>query len=59
MAQCGQMRREPQQWDSALQLARTLAPEQIPFLCKEYAMQLEFTGERSRSSVHVTSVVHT
>jgi len=30
-------------WDQALNLAETLAPNQIPFISKEYAQQLEFT----------------
>jgi WD repeat-containing protein 19 len=37
------MRRDLQHWDSALQLAKRLAPDQIPFISKEYAIQLEFT----------------
>ncbi|XP_072162557.1 WD repeat-containing protein 19 isoform X2 [Bemisia tabaci] len=32
-------------WDSALQLANTLAPEMLPFISKEYAFQLEFSGQ--------------
>ncbi|KAL7981697.1 hypothetical protein Chor_010892 [Crotalus horridus] len=38
-----EMRRDLLQWDSALQLAKRLAPDQIPFISKEYAVQLEFT----------------
>ncbi|OWK07046.1 WDR19 [Cervus elaphus hippelaphus] len=38
-----EMRRDLQHWDSALQLAKRLAPDQIPFISKEYAIQLEFT----------------
>lgn len=29
-------------WDSALKLAKGLAEEEIPFISKEYAVQLEF-----------------
>lgn len=31
------------QWEQAIALAETLTPEQIPFIAKEYAHQLEFT----------------
>ena len=37
-----QMRRDLMQWDQALQLAGKLAPEQIPYIAREYAQQLEF-----------------
>ncbi|VDK22852.1 unnamed protein product [Anisakis simplex] len=37
-----QMRRDLLHWEKALQLANRLAPEQIPFISKEYAQQLEF-----------------
>lgn len=37
-----QMRRNLLDWDSALKLAKGLAEEQIPFISKEYAVQLEF-----------------
>ena len=33
--------------DQSLKLARTLAPEQIPFISRAYAQQLEFKGEHS------------
>lgn len=36
------LRRDLLHWDSAMQLAQTLDPEQIPFIAKEYAQQLEF-----------------
>ena len=39
------MRRDLLHWDSALQLAKALAPEQISFISQEYAQQLEFTGD--------------
>ena len=38
-----EMRRDLLQWDQALQLAKKMAPEQIPYISKEYAQQLEFT----------------
>lgn len=31
------------QWEQAITLAETLAPEQIPLIAREYAHQLEFT----------------
>ncbi|KAL8576385.1 hypothetical protein ACOMHN_048952 [Nucella lapillus] len=40
-----EMRRDLLQWDSALQLAKALSPDQIPFISKEYGQQLEFTGD--------------
>lgn len=36
------MRRDLQHWDSALQLANRLSPDEMPFISKEYAIQLEF-----------------
>uniref|UniRef100_A0A8C6ZLX4 WD repeat-containing protein 19 n=1 Tax=Nothoprocta perdicaria TaxID=30464 RepID=A0A8C6ZLX4_NOTPE len=47
-----EMRRDLQHWDSALQLAKRLAPEQIPFISKEYAVQLEFTGDYVNALAH-------
>ena len=46
------MRRDLLHWDSALQLAKALAPEQIPFISKEYAQQLEFTGDYGNALQH-------
>lgn len=40
------------QWNQALQLAKSLAPEQIPFVSKEYAQQLEFTGDWANALIH-------
>jgi WD repeat-containing protein 19 len=42
-----EMRRDLLHWDQALKLARTLAPEQIPYISRAYAQQLEFKGEYS------------
>ena len=39
---CVKMRRDLQHWDSALQLANRLSPDEMPFISKEYAIQLEF-----------------
>uniref|UniRef100_A0A1I8I8I8 WD_REPEATS_REGION domain-containing protein n=1 Tax=Macrostomum lignano TaxID=282301 RepID=A0A1I8I8I8_9PLAT len=46
------MRRDLLHWDSALQLAKALAPEEIPFISKEYAQQLEFTGDYVNALMH-------
>lgn len=37
------MRRDLLHWEKALQLAEHLDPQQMPFISKEYAQQLEFT----------------
>ena len=47
-----QMRRDLLHWDSALQLAKALAPDQIPYISKEYAQQLEFTGDYMTALAH-------
>ncbi|GCB62944.1 hypothetical protein scyTo_0007313 [Scyliorhinus torazame] len=47
-----EMRRDLQHWDSALQLAKRLAPDQISFISKEYAIQLEFTGDYVNALAH-------
>jgi WD repeat-containing protein 19 len=36
------MRQDLLHWDQALQLAAKLAPQQIPYIAREYAQQLEF-----------------
>lgn len=36
------MRRDLLQWDQALQLANKLAPNEVPYIAREYAQQLEF-----------------
>ncbi len=46
------MRRDLLHWDQALHLANKLAPDQIPFISKEYAQELEFTGDYSGSLSH-------
>lgn len=40
------MRRDILNWDQALNLAKTLAPAEVPYVSKEYAQQLEFTYVR-------------
>ncbi|XP_067993676.1 WD repeat-containing protein 19 isoform X2 [Melanerpes formicivorus] len=47
-----EMRKDLQHWDIALQLAKRLAPDQIPFISKEYAAQLEFTGDYVNALAH-------
>ncbi|KAL7856198.1 hypothetical protein AOLI_G00198020 [Acnodon oligacanthus] len=47
-----EMRRDLQHWDSALQLAKRLHPEEIPFISKEYAIQLEFVGDYTNALAH-------
>ena len=37
------MRQDLLQWNHALNLAKTLAPDQIPYISIKYAQQLEFT----------------
>ncbi len=46
------MRRDLLHWDQALDLSKTLAPSQIPFISKEYAQQLEFMGDYPASLMH-------
>lgn len=43
------MRRDLLDWEQALSLAKTLAPEQIPFISREYGKHLEFVGEHSKA----------
>ena len=47
-----EMRRDLLHWEQSLKLARTLAPEQIPFISRAYAQQLEFKVYHS----HVSAV---
>ncbi|NXH92488.1 WDR19 protein, partial [Edolisoma coerulescens] len=47
-----EMRKDLQHWDRALQLAKRLAPDQIPFISKEYAVQLEFMGDYINALAH-------
>eukprot|EP00735_Rhodelphis_limneticus_P002837 TRINITY_DN1387_c0_g1::TRINITY_DN1387_c0_g1_i1::g.20098::m.20098 TRINITY_DN1387_c0_g1::TRINITY_DN1387_c0_g1_i1::g.20098 ORF type:complete len:1400 (-),score=364.31,sp/Q3UGF1/WDR19_MOUSE/44.20/0.0,IKI3/PF04762.7/0.00012,IKI3/PF04762.7/2.2,WD40/PF00400.27/1e+02,WD40/PF00400.27/1e+03,WD40/PF00400.27/0.025,WD40/PF00400.27/2.4e+03,eIF2A/PF08662.6/0.00032,Clathrin/PF00637.15/1.4e+03,Clathrin/PF00637.15/8.4e+02,Clathrin/PF00637.15/0.11,Clathrin/PF00637.15/0.91,Clathrin/PF00637.15/51,Clathrin/PF00637.15 len=39
------MRCDLLQWEQALKLAETLAPQQVPEIARQYAQQLEFNGE--------------
>ncbi|XP_067137635.1 WD repeat-containing protein 19 [Centruroides vittatus] len=47
-----EMRRDLLHWEQALQLAKKLAPNQIPFISREYAQQLEFVGDYVNALVH-------
>ena len=47
-----EMRRDLLQWEHALQLAKTLAVDQVPHMSKEYAQQLEYRGEYSKALDH-------
>ncbi|NWH83666.1 WDR19 protein, partial [Aegithalos caudatus] len=47
-----EMRKDLQHWDRALQLAKLLAPDQMPFISKEYAVQLEFMGDYVNALAH-------
>ncbi|KAG1659031.1 WD repeat-containing protein 19 [Nymphon striatum] len=47
-----EMRRDLLHWDQALQLANKLAPTQMPFISKEYALQLEFVGDYPNALLH-------
>jgi len=40
-----EMRRDLLHWEHALKLARTLAPDQVPSIAREFAQQLEFKGD--------------
>ncbi|KXJ24489.1 WD repeat-containing protein 19 [Exaiptasia diaphana] len=57
-----EMRRDLLHWDQALELAKSLSPEQIPYISKEYAQQLEFTGDYANSLFHyekgITNLPH-
>ncbi|XP_051161969.1 WD repeat-containing protein 19 [Leptopilina boulardi] len=45
------LRRDLMMWVQALNLAQTLKPEEIPFISREYAQQLEFTGNYPKALV--------
>ena len=44
-----EMRKDLLQWDQALKLAQTLAPNYIPDICLHYGQQLEFKDETEKS----------
>jgi hypothetical protein len=48
------MRKDLLEWAIAEKLAATLAPQQIPFICKEYAQQLEVKGEYAQALMMYT-----
>ncbi|KAL1529596.1 hypothetical protein AB1Y20_000539 [Prymnesium parvum] len=49
-----EMRRDLLHWEQALKLAKTLAPDQMPAISREFAQQLEFRGEYD----HALSMFH-
>ncbi|XP_024939624.1 WD repeat-containing protein 19 isoform X2 [Cephus cinctus] len=46
------LRRDLMQWEQALSLAQKLKPEEIPFIAREYAQQLEFTGNYPKALIN-------
>ncbi|KAF7634437.1 hypothetical protein Mgra_00006192 [Meloidogyne graminicola] len=44
-----EMRRDIQHWERALELATQIAPNELPYIAKEYAIQLEFMGQHEQS----------
>ncbi|XP_058805723.1 WD repeat-containing protein 19 [Phymastichus coffea] len=46
------LRRDLMQWVAALKLAQTLKPDEIPFIAREYAQQLELTGNYPQALVN-------
>ncbi|XP_033222946.1 WD repeat-containing protein 19 isoform X2 [Belonocnema kinseyi] len=46
------LRRDLMQWVQALNLAENLKPAEIPFIAREYAQQLEFTGNYPKALVN-------
>ena len=51
------MRRDLMEWDTALQLAKRLAEDEIPFISREYAQQLEFIGDYPSALRHYETAV--
>ncbi|EPY29840.1 WDcontaining protein 19 [Angomonas deanei] len=43
------MRRDFMQWEPALQLAKELAPAQLPIISKQYAQHLEYRGDYTKA----------
>ena len=48
------MHRDLLNWEQALKLATHLAPEEIPYISKEYALQLEFRFDGIGFSISLT-----
>ena len=46
------MRRDLLHWDAALQLGRTLHPNEVPFISREYAFELECVGDYVNALIH-------
>ncbi|XP_002400651.3 WD repeat-containing protein 19 [Ixodes scapularis] len=47
-----QMHRDLLHWEQALQQAKRLDQQQMPFISREYAQQLEFSGDYANALVH-------
>ncbi|KAG5445532.1 WD repeat-containing protein 19, variant 2 [Clonorchis sinensis] len=47
-----EMRRDLLHWEAALQLARSLAPQEIPEICREYAVEMECLGDYVNALMH-------
>eukprot|EP00118_Oscarella_pearsei_P011922 m.83949 g.83949 ORF g.83949 m.83949 type:complete len:1349 (+) comp36373_c0_seq7:62-4108(+) len=47
-----EMRRDLLHWEQALKLAKNLAPDQMPYISREYAQQLEFMGDYANALHH-------
>ena len=43
------MRCDLMEWDKALKLASNLAPDEIPFICRQYGQQLEVKGDYNKA----------
>ncbi|CAI2737993.1 unnamed protein product [Dicrocoelium dendriticum] len=52
-----EMRRDLLHWDAALQLARNLAPDEIPFICREYATEMECVGDYVNALMHFEKAI--
>lgn len=51
------MRRDLLQWEAALQLSRVLAPGEIPFISREYALEMECVGDYVNALMHFESAL--
>ena len=53
------LRRDLMHWEQALNLAKTLAPDQVTFIAKEHAHQLEFDGMYAEASAMYQKALET
>ncbi len=47
-----QMRKDLLEWERAMTLAVNLSPADVPYICREYANQLEFQGDYLNALQH-------